>query len=60
MRAARRRINRGKLPAHLSRIETVVDVESAVCPCCAGMMHRIGEDVSERLDVVPAQLSTPE
>jgi transposase len=26
-----------------------------VCPCCAGTLHRIGEDVSERLDVVPAQ-----
>jgi transposase len=49
-RAARRRTNRGALPAHLPRIETVVDVTSTVCPCCAGMLHRIGEDVSERLD----------
>jgi transposase len=55
VRAARRRTNRGKLPAHLPRIETVVDVEGTVCPCCAGTLHRIGEDVSERLDVVPAQ-----
>ena len=54
-RAARRRTNRGKLPAHLPRIETMVDVPSTVCPCCAGMLHRIGEDVSERLDIVPAQ-----
>jgi hypothetical protein len=23
------------------------------CPCCSGALHRIGEDVSERLDVVP-------
>ena len=28
---------------------------STVCPCCAGTLHRIGEDVSERLDIVPAQ-----
>ena len=55
VRSARRRTNRGRLPAHLPRIETVVDVESTVCPCCAGALHRIGEDVSERLDVVPAQ-----
>jgi transposase len=55
VRAARRRSNRGKLPAHLPRIETVVDVASTVCPCCAGTLHRIGEDVSERLDMVPAQ-----
>jgi transposase len=55
VRAARRRTNRGKLPVHLPRIETVVDVSSIVCPCCAGTLHRIGEDVSERLDVVAAQ-----
>ncbi len=54
-RAARRRTNRGALPAHLPRVETVVDVTSTVCPCCAGTLHRIGEDVSERLDIVPAQ-----
>jgi transposase len=52
---ARRRVNRGALPAHLPRLETVVDVESMACPCCAGPLHRIGEDVSERLDLVPAQ-----
>ncbi len=55
VRAARRRTNRGKLPAHLPRIETMVDVQSTICPCCAGILHRIGEDVSERLDVIPAQ-----
>src|SRR5471032_3564052 len=54
-RAARRRTNRGTLPAHLPRIETVVDVTSMVCPCCSGTLHRIGEDVAERLDIVPAQ-----
>jgi transposase len=54
-RAARRRTNRGALPAHLPRVETVVDVTSTVCPCCAATLHRIGEDVAERLDIVPAQ-----
>ena len=54
-RTARRRTNRGALPAHLPRIETVVDVEAHTCPCCSGLLHRIGEDVSERLDVVPSQ-----
>lgn len=55
VRATRRRTNRGKLPAHLPRIETMVDAQSTICPCCAGTLHRIGEDVSERLDVIPAQ-----
>jgi transposase len=54
-RTAKRRTNRGALPMHLPRIETVVDVQSRICPCCSGTLHRIGEDVSERLDVVPAQ-----
>ena len=51
-----RRANRGSLPPHLPRIETVVDVTDRTCPCCAAPLHRIGEDVSERLDVVPAQV----
>ena len=55
-RITKRRANRGALPAHLSRIETVVDIESPICPCCSGALHRIGEDVSERLDIVPAQV----
>lgn len=54
-RTAKRRANRGALPAHLPRIEMVLDVTSAVCPCCSGALHRIGEDVAERLDIVPAQ-----
>src|SRR5271166_5143102 len=54
-RAQRRRINRGSLPAHLPRIEIVVDIDDKTCPCCQGELHRIGEDKSERLDIVPAQ-----
>ena len=49
-----RKTNRGSLPAHLERIEQVVDVEDKTCPCCGGALQPIGEDVSERLDVVPA------
>jgi len=43
------------LPAHLPRIEQVLEPKSTVCPCCQGAMHLIGEDRSERLDVIPAQ-----
>ncbi len=53
--ARRRRRNRGALPAHLPRIETIVDIDDKTCPCCKGELHRIGEDVSERLDVIPAR-----
>jgi transposase len=54
-KTARRRANRGSLPAHLPRIEQVVDVEDKTCPCCSGALHRIGEDIAERLDIIPAQ-----
>ena len=47
--------NRGHLPKHLPRIERVIEPETTLCPCGCGEMARIGEDVSERLDVVPAQ-----
>jgi transposase len=49
-----RKANRGSLPRHLPRIEEVTEPESTLCDCgCA--RHVIGEDVSERLDIVPAQ-----
>jgi transposase len=54
--AAKRRTNRGALPAHLPRIETIIDVEDKACPCCSGALHLIGEDRAERLDIIPAQL----
>jgi transposase len=43
--------NRGSLPSHLPRIETVVDIEDHSCPCCHGALHVIGEDRAERLDI---------
>jgi len=55
-RTAQRRTNRGSLPAHLPRIEMLVDIEDHTCPCCRNALHRIGEDRSERLDIIPAQL----
>src|SRR5215212_9334807 len=51
-----RRRNLGSLPAHLPRVEVLVDVEDRSCPCCGGALHAIGEDTSEMLDIVPAQL----
>lgn len=46
----------GNLPAALPRIEEVIEPDSLICPCGCGIMHKIGEDRSERLDIVPAQL----
>ncbi len=54
-RATRQR-NLGHLPADLPRIERVIEPASLECPCGCGRMHQIGEDRTERLDIVPAQL----
>jgi len=54
-RTERRRVNRGALPAHLPRIEIVVEPDDKACPCCGGALHVIGEDSAQRLDVIPAQ-----
>jgi transposase len=47
--------NRGHLPAHLPRVERIIEPASILCPCGCGEMTRIGEDASQRLDVIPAQ-----
>lgn len=47
--------NRGALPAHLPRIEQVIEPETTDCPCGCGAMVKIGEDRAERLDIIPAQ-----
>lgn len=52
-KAAKR--NRGHLPAHLPRIEQVVEPQNKVCSCGCTQLVAIGEDRSERLDVIPAQ-----
>ena len=46
----------GICPGGLERIEHVIEPESTQCPCGCGQMIRIGEDRTERLDIVPAQL----
>jgi len=43
------------LPDSLPRIEEVIEPECLECPCGCGLMHKIGEDRSIRIDVIPAQ-----
>lgn len=54
-RAAKRWAGRGSLPDHLPRIEVVIEPEDTAYPCCGAAMQVIGEDRSQRLDVIPAQ-----
>lgn len=54
--SADKRPRRKPLADHLPREEVVIDVANDACPCCGGVLHSIGESVSEMLDWVPAQL----
>lgn len=53
-RRARRNI--GGLPRHLPREDVVIEPAVDACPCCGGTLHRIGEDVTKMLNIVPAIL----
>src|SRR5918912_3668625 len=48
-----RRRNLGALPAHLPRVEVLVDLEDKTCPCCGGGLHVIGEGTSGKPDPLP-------
>ncbi|MBM2082097.1 MULTISPECIES: IS66 family transposase [Roseobacteraceae] len=50
----KRDANRGALPKHLPRVEEIITPESTTCDCGCDR-HVIGEDTSERLDIIPAQ-----
>ena len=54
----RRKKKSEKLPAHLRRkvIEADVAAEDRICPCCNEEMPIVGTDISERLDLIPAEL----
>jgi transposase len=48
----RRMPARRPLPAHLPR-ERIIYPAPAACPCCGGVLHKIGEDLTETLELVP-------
>jgi transposase len=56
-KAPRAKPRRQALPEHLERVEHRHEPEDTTCPNadCGQPMQRIGEDVSEKLDIVPAK-----
>ena len=44
-----------RFPARIERRVEVIEPASTLCPCGCGEMTKIGEDRSERLDIVPAR-----
>src|SRR5260221_5061174 len=54
-RSEKRRANRAALPIHLPHVDVTIEPEDTNCPFCRAPMHVIGEETSQRLDVIPAQ-----
>jgi transposase len=50
----RRKPARRPLPEHLPR-ERIVYPSPSACPCCGGALHKLGEDVTEMLELIPRQ-----
>ena len=50
-----RKPRRRPLPAHLPREVEIHEPEEKGCPACGGNLHKLGEDVSEMLEFVPAR-----
>lgn len=52
----RHKHGRQQLPDHLPRIEVEHDLadDEKPCPCCGEIRHRIGREVSEQLEYLPA------
>jgi transposase len=53
-RETRRKPARRPLPEHLPR-ERIVYPAPSTCPCCGGPLRKLGEDITETLEHVPAQ-----
>jgi len=55
-RAGRRSGARHPLPVHLETETVTIEPEIKPCPCCGKMPVRIGEEVTEEIDLIPAKL----
>ncbi len=55
-RPAPRRRERHPLPEHLETETITLEPEQKDCPCCGRPLVRIGEEVTEEIDRVPARL----
>ncbi len=55
-RTPRRRRARHPLPVHLEIETTTIEPDETMCPCCGQPLQRIGEEVTEEIDLIPAKL----
>lgn len=47
---------RPRIAAELPRVEVVHDITDKTCACCGHALHRMGEEVSEQIEFIPAQI----
>lgn len=52
----RKRGKRLKLPDSLTRVDEVIDIENKLCPNDGEELKCIGEEVSEKLEIIPAKV----
>ena len=62
IKLARKKPVRKPLPANLPREVVIHDISAAdkVCDCCGGALHQMGQEVSEKLEFIPAQVKVIE
>lgn len=58
----KKRAGRQPLPDELPREQELIDIadEDKTCQCCGHELHRMGEEVSEKLEFIPAQIKVIE
>ncbi len=47
---------RPRIAAELPRVEIIHDIDDKTCACCGHALHRMGEEVSEQIEFIPAQI----
>lgn len=52
----RKRGKRSPLPESLPRVEVIIDVDNKICPTDGEELKCIGEEVSEKLEIIPAKV----
>jgi transposase len=57
---SRNKPKRQPLPKDLPREVIVHDIDDTTCDCCGGELHQMGEDKSEQLEFIPAQIKVIE
>lgn len=47
---------RARIAAELPRVDVIHDIADKICACCGHALHRMGEEVSEQIEFIPAQI----